>query len=74
MAVGVVLVGRSAAELFPGRRDVAVGAAALAAVVPQIVGVAAYAHNDGPAFGLTTACLFVGALMLRGEFVPVRHY
>ena len=65
MGVGVALAGLFAAELFPGRRGVAVAAAVLTAVVPNIVAVGAYAHNDGPAFALTTACLLVSARLLR---------
>jgi hypothetical protein len=72
MAVGVALAGFFAAELFPGRRGVAVAAALLTAVVPNLLAVGAYAHNDGPAFALTTACLLVSARLLQRGLSPGR--
>ena len=72
MAVGVALTGLLAGEMFPGRDRVAVGAAALTAVVPTLPAVGGYAQNDGPAFALTTACLLVGTRLLRRGLSPGR--
>lgn len=72
MAIGVVLAGLFAGELFPHRRGVAIGAAALTAVVPSLLAGAAYALNDGPAFALTTGCLVVGTRILRRGFTAGR--
>jgi hypothetical protein len=72
MAVGVALAGLFAAELFPRHRNIAVSAALLTAVVPGLVAVGGYAHNDGPAFALSTACLLVSARLLRRGLSPAR--
>jgi Dolichyl-phosphate-mannose-protein mannosyltransferase len=65
MAAGAALAGLLAAELFSRHRGIAVSAAALTAVVPNLVAIGGYAQNDGPAFALTTACLLVSARLLR---------
>jgi hypothetical protein len=72
MAVGVVLAGLLAAELFPGRRLIGFSAAVLTAVVPNLVAVGGYAHNDGAALALTTGCLLVSAHVLRRGLSPAR--
>ena len=65
MAAGAAVAGLFAAELFPGRRGIAVSAALLTALVPNLVAVGGYAHNDGTAFLMTTACLLASARLLR---------
>ena len=44
----------------------------LTAVVLDLVAFGGYAHNDGPAFALTTGCLLVGARLLRRGLSPAR--
>jgi hypothetical protein len=72
MATGVVLAGLLAAELFPRHSGIAVSAAVLTAVVPNLAAIAGYAQNDGTAFALTTACLLVSARLLRRGLSPGR--
>jgi len=72
MAAGVTVAGLLAAELFPGRRGIAVSAALLTAVIPNLVAVGGYAHNDGTAFLLTTTCFLVGARLVRRGLSPSR--
>jgi predicted membrane protein DUF2142 len=73
MAVGVVLTGYLAMELFAGsprRRLIGTVAAGLAAVTPNLVGVAAYGHNDGLAFAVGTAALILVVRLLRRGPTP----
>ena len=70
MAAGVALAGLLAGELFPRRPGIATSAAVLTAVVPALVSVAGYAHNDGTAFLMTTACLLVTVRLLRRGMTP----
>lgn len=68
MSLGVVLTGWLAVELFPRARHRAllgVVAAGLAAATPNLVGVAAYGHNDGLGFALWIAALLVALRLLR---------
>ena len=65
MATGVVFAGLFAAEAFPTRRRVGFAAACLTAVVPHVVAAGAAGHNDGVAFTLSAASLWVAAAVLR---------
>jgi hypothetical protein len=65
MAAGVVFAGLFAAEAFPTRRRVGFAAACLTAVVPHVVAAGAAGHNDGVAFAMSAASLWVAAGVLR---------
>jgi hypothetical protein len=68
MSLGVVLTGLLAREVFArsSRRDgLAVVAAGLTAVTPNLVGVAAFGHNDGIGFALGTGSLLVALRLVR---------
>lgn len=59
---GVVWV---ASLLVPGRLDIAVGAGAIAALVPAFPHISAFVHNDALAILTSTGVLGVGVLVLR---------
>jgi len=65
MATGVVFAGLFAREAFPTRRRVGFAAACITAVVPHVVATGAAGHNDGVAFALSVASLWVAAGLLR---------
>ena len=65
MATGVVFAGLFAAEAFPTRRRVGFAAACLTAVVRHVVAAGAAGHNDGVAFAMSAASLWVAAAVLR---------
>jgi hypothetical protein len=64
MATGVVFAGLFASEAFPTRR-VGFAAACITAVVPHVVAAGAAGHNDGVAFALSAASLWVAAGVMR---------
>jgi hypothetical protein len=65
MATGVVFAGLFASEAFPTRRRVGFAAACITAVVPHVVAGGAAGHNDGVAFALSVASLWVAAGLIR---------
>lgn len=65
MATGVVFAGLFASEAFPTRRRVGFAAACITAVVPNVAAVGAAGHNDGVAFALSAASLWVAASVIR---------
>jgi 4-amino-4-deoxy-L-arabinose transferase-like glycosyltransferase len=68
MSLGVLLTGLLARDVFARarRRDLlAVLAAGVVAVTPNLVGVAALGHNDGLGFALAAAALVVAVRLLR---------
>jgi hypothetical protein len=65
MATGVVFAGLFASEAFPTRRRVGFAAACITAVVPHLVAAGAAGHNDGVAFALSAASLWVAAGLIR---------
>ncbi|MGH9193294.1 MAG: hypothetical protein ACRDZ0_12590 [Acidimicrobiales bacterium] len=65
MATGVVFAGLFASEAFPTRRRVGFAAACITAVVPNVAAVGAAGHNDGVAFALSAASLWVAAAVIR---------
>lgn len=65
MGVGVVVIGLLARRLFPRIPGVGILAAGVAAVTPNLVGVAAYGHNDGFAFALAATALLVAVRLLQ---------
>lgn len=72
MATGVAFAGLFAGEVFPGRRGLGFAAACLTAVLPGIVGTGALGHNDGVAFALSSAGLWLAARLLRRGPSPGR--
>jgi len=53
-------------------RLVPLGAAGIAAVTPNVVGVAGYGHNDGVAFAIVATALWLSARLLRAGPSPRR--
>ena len=70
MATGVALTGLFAAEAFPRRRGIGFAAACLTAVVPYLVAYGGAGQNDGFAFALSAACLYVAARLFRRSPTP----
>lgn len=64
-ALGAIAVAAVAHGLAPGRRRAAVAATALAALAPNVLGIAAQAHVDGFAFLVASALLAVALRVLR---------
>ena len=71
-AAGVVLVAWLALLLVPGRPRVAVGAAWLAALLPGLPHVSAFAYTDGLGFLAATAALVAAAATVRRGPTPAR--
>jgi hypothetical protein len=70
-AAGVALVAWLAVLLVPGRPQVAVGAAWLAALLPSLPHVSAFVYNDGLGFLAATATLVAAvAVLRRGPALP----
>jgi hypothetical protein len=65
MATGVAFAGLFASEAFPTRWRVGFAAACITAVVPNVAAVGAAGHNDGVAFALSAASLWVAAAVIR---------
>jgi len=69
---GLVLVALLARELVPGRPEVWVGAAGLAALVPGLVQTSAIVYNDALMFAVAAASLVLVARALRRGLTPRR--
>jgi 4-amino-4-deoxy-L-arabinose transferase-like glycosyltransferase len=70
MATGVALTGLFAGEAFPRRRGIGFAAACVTAVIPYIVAYGGAGQNDGLAFALSAACLYVAARLFRRSPTP----
>ncbi len=66
-AAGILLLALLVRELVPGRPELMVAAAGVAAIVPSFVAVAGLLYNDSLAFATSTAALLAGVrFLVRG--------